>query len=1129
MFCWLTLMTGAAFAQTSTGTILGVVTDPSGAAVAGAKIVITEKAKGTVNAYTTDANGQYVAPFLVPGAYSVAVEKEGFQRAVSNEVTLEVDQKARADFQLQVGELSQTLEVTAAPPLVQSDSADLGQVINQRSVEELPLNGRNFAQLVYLVPGVTPGQSGENLSGASTFNPRAASDFNALGSQANANAWLVDGIMDNEYTFNTVMVQPSVESVQEFKVLTGSYGAEFGRGAGVVTTETRSGSNDFHGSLFEFLRNNYMDARSYFNKAGTPQPHYERNQFGGSLGGPIVKNKTFFFGDYYGWREIKGQTFLSTVPTALERQGNFTELNTKIYNPLTGQQFSYNGQSNVINPALFNPVGYAVANLYPLPNVAGAGLFNNYVANLNRNLDDNGGNVRIDQHFNDRDSLFGRYSYELFNLFDTKGQGGCCIPTPAADLTKYNLGPFIAGGQNTTLKASGFALNETHIFTPTLVNEFIAGYSRTDPLTRQSDYGHNAATSLGIMGINLSPNTSGIPTININNSGFGSFTSLNGGPSFLPANPRQTSYQIQDDISWTINRHSLKIGYRIIRDDVSPFTNSNTRGSLTFNNNLTAIPSDPSAGNGLASLLLGYLANGTSSAGSRGFLQSPYYLRVWEHAAWLQDDWKVNDRLTLNLGLRWDLFTPYTEQNNRIANFDVTTLTMLYAGVNASNTADVQMRYRNFGPHVGFAYDFAGNGKTVIRGGYNMSYFPEQTSASNFLGQQFPFAVVQNTLPQPQYATAATLGNFPTINNPFPAIVTPAPAGFTVPQLIKLGNPTVIGQSFQNQTPYYETYTFDVERQMGQNLLAEVAYAGSRGIHLMYCYNPQEVEPGPPSIPSSHRETIPAAGSFRNILQCDPRNSSNYNGLQAKLNRRFSSGIQFLLSYTWSKSLDLGGSAASGGGAVGNPQTITDFAAGYGPSGFDVEHRLVGSFVWDLPFGPTRKFLNHGPVAYVLGAWELGGIVTLQSGTPFTVTLSGACPNGASGCWPDLVGNPNDLGNRTYSNWFDPTAFIEPCNTPEFQGATCKSPAYRYGDAGRGILRNPGLYDADLYIQRMFHFTERASLDLRFEAFNALNHPNLAFTGTVGINGANPAASNTSITSLVTDNRDMEVAAKITF
>ncbi len=1119
----------AAIGQVTTGTILGTVSDSSGAAIAGAQITITDISKGTTQQLTSDESGGYAAPYLIPGTYRVSVEKAGFKRETSAPTLLEVDQKARVDFTLQIGQLSETVEVQAGAPLVRSETAELGEVINQRSVEELPLNGRNFAQLVYLVPGVTSGQPGENLSGASTFNPRAASDFNALGSQANANAWLVDGIVDNEYTFNTVMVQPSVESVQEFKVLTGTYSAEFGRGAGVVTTQTRSGSNQFHGSLFEFLRNSYLDARNYFNTANVQkQPPYRRNQFGGSLGGPIWKNKTFFFADYYGWREVKGQTFINSVPTAQEHGGDFSDLPTTIYNPFTtrlvnGQLVRDSFAGNVIPGNLINQVSANVMSLYPLPNLPG--FYNNRVDTLSRNLNDNGGNLRIDHRFNEKDSLFGRYSLEKFVLFDTKGQSSCCIPTPPSAASKFNLGPYISGGQNTTLYASGFAFNETHIFNPTLINEFIAGYARTDPLTLQSDYGHNAADSLGIQGINISAFSSGLPTIQLPEvQGFGNYAYINDGPSFLPANPRQTSYQLQDSVSWIRGNHTLKIGYRIVKDDVSPFTNTNTRGVLNFGINLTDNPSNGNGGNGAASLLLGYLANGNSAAGSRGFLQTPYYLTVWEHAVYLQDDWKVNRRLTLNLGVRWDLFTPYTEQRNRLTNFDLANLRLVYAGVDASKTADVQTRWNDIGPHIGFAWDATGDTKTVIRGGFEMSYFPEQPSGSDFLGQSVPWTISQNTPTEPLYPLGSQMSSLPTINNPFAPPVAVQP--MTTADLIA-ANPSILGNSFANQTPYYETWNFDVERQIGGSMVAELAYAGSRGVHLLYSYNPQEVEPGPATVSSNLRVTLPAIASLRTITQIDPRNSSDYHGLQAKFVKRFSHGVQFLASYTWSKSLDYGGSAASGGGYDGGPQTVTNLAAGYGPSGFDVPQRFVGSWTWDIPFGKGQPFLNHGPLAYVLGGWQLGGISTVQSGLPFTVYLAN-CVNNASSCWPDRVAS-GTRSNPIYSNWYDPTAFEAPCAVASVNGICPGSQyAYRYGDSGRGILRIPGTFNFDLSASKNIPIKERLNVQFRIDAFNALNHPQLGVPNQ-NINPSNPAKTSTAITSTIGDNRDIQAAIRVVF
>jgi hypothetical protein len=1109
--CFIVLLSSRMSAQTS-GAIIGSVQDASGAAVVGATVSILDVNKGTSQVFKTDESGAYSAPFLIPGTYRVTVEAPGFKRATSQDIVLDVDARQRADFTMQIGQASETVEVTAAAPLVRSESAELGEVIGQKAVENLPLNGRNFAQLVYLVPGVTPGQQNENLSGSSTFNPRASSNFNALGSQANANGWLVDGIIDNEYTFNTVMVQPSVESVQEFKVLTGTFSAEYGRGAGIVLTQTRSGSNAFHGSVFEFLRNNYFDARNYFNATiangkPNPQPPFRRNQYGASLGGPIFKNRTFFFADYYGQREIKGNTFLTTVPTAQEHTGNFSDLGVNIYNPFTaatrgGARALF--PNNTIPANLINPVSQRVIDLYPLPNLAG--INNNRLDVFNRNLKDNGGNLRIDQHFSEKDSFFARYSYEAFDLFDAKGQSGCCYATPASAAGKYDLGPFVSGGQITTLRASGLALNETHVFSPTIVNEFIAGYTRTNPLTTQSDFGHNAATSLGINGINLTPFTTGIPTIVPTAAGNqANVQALNGGPGFLPAHPVQTSYQLQDGVSWTVGVHQMNFGYRIIQNRVSPFTNTNTRGTLNFGLNFTNDPITNTGGDGFATLLLGYL-----TSGSRGFLLSPYYLTNYEHAAWFQDNWKVTPRLTLNLGLRWEVFTPATEQQNRLTNFDRVNLRLVYAGLDTSNTAGLQTRWNNLGPRFGFAYDADGKGTTVLRGGFGTSYFPLEASASNMLGQQVPWTISQNTPAIDTYPAASVFANVPTIAQPFPTPVPVKP--LTTADLIA-ANPSILGRDFHNQTPYYESWNFNIERQIGKDTLAELGYAGSHGVHLLFGYNPQEILPGPASVSANDRITIPAIATVRNILQEDFRNSSNFHSLQAKLTKRLSNGVQFLASYTWSKSLDYGGSIASGGGAAGGPQTITNLRAGYGPSGFDVRHRFVGSWSYELPFGPGRHWLTSGIVSNILGGWDLDGIATVSTGRPFTVYLSSGVTNGAPS-WPDRIAS-GQLPNPTRARWYDPTAFVAP-STP------------RYGNEGRSVLYSPGFTNFDLSLVKNFSIIERLRAQFRVDAFNAFNHPQFGFPNQT-VNTGNPAKTDTSIASTITDNRDLQLSIRLVF
>jgi hypothetical protein len=384
-----TLLAGSSHAQVTTGTITGTVKDSAGAVVPGATVTVTETGKQTSSVYTTDSSGSYTAPFLIPGTYSLAVDMPGFRKHVRHGVVLQVNQRARVDVTLEIGTFAEATEVTALAPLTRSDSAEMGEVIEERAVRELPLNGRNFATLVYLAPGITAGQIGENLSGASTFNPRGASNFNALGSQANANAWLIDGIDNNEYTFNTVIATPSVESVREFKVLTGTFSAEFGRGAGVVSVSTKSGNNEFHGTAFEYLRNEVFDAKNFFALPTAPKPPLDRHQYGASLSGPIVRNQTFFFVDYAGLKETRGLTFVNTVPTAKTRLGDFSDYRTPagqlitIYDPLTtrpnpsGPGFVRDPfPGNIIPANRLNQVGLNVAGIYPLPN-NGDGNFDN--------------------------------------------------------------------------------------------------------------------------------------------------------------------------------------------------------------------------------------------------------------------------------------------------------------------------------------------------------------------------------------------------------------------------------------------------------------------------------------------------------------------------------------------------------------------------------------------------------------------------------------------------------------------------------------------------------------------------------------------------------------------------------
>lgn len=1090
-------------AQVTTGTILGGITDSSGAPVAGATITVVDTEKGTTTSRTTDESGSYTVPFLIPGKYRVVVEKAGFKKAEQQDINLAVDQRAVVNIQLQVGNVNEVVEVTAAAPLVQAASAETGQVIEQRAVQELPLNGRNFAQLVYLAPGVTPGQAGENLSGASTFNPRGASNYNPLGQRANANGWVLDGIDNNEYTFNTVIVQPSLESVREFKVLTGAYSAEFGRGAGVVTVSTRSGSNELHGTAFWFHRNAALDARNYFASPTAPKPPFRRHQFGTAFSGPIIKNKLFFFADYAGQRELRGNAFVNTVPTAAVRGGdfsNFVNANGSvipIFDPLTTRQVGTGFVrdqfvGNIIPGNRIGTVSRNVASIYPLPNAPGQnrGNFNNFNSVANRVINDNQGTLRTDYQLSSKDSFFFRYAQQDYQLEAPQGQANCCLPTPADAASRFDLGPFVAGTQVTSLQTHGGAFNWTRLWSPSIVGEFRAGWARTSPRTVQSDFGRQSASSLGIRNINLTDNSTGLPTINV-----ADFTGLSGGPGFLPAVPKQVNYQIDYNTYWTVNRHNLKFGYHVVRRDVSPYTNSSTRGTLNFNRGFTQ-SGTAAGGTGFATMLLGLL-----QSGDRGFLLGIPGLRAWENAWFLQDDWKVNNRLTLNLGLRYEIFAPETEKYNRMTNFDLRTLNFAYANEGGYDRKLRNTDYNNVGPRVGFAYDLLGDQKTVLRGGYALTFFPEPVSASNMLTQGPPHLFSES------YAFGDFLTDYsqvPRIEQPFGPI---SPLKPTSTAEINARRPVVRGYSFDNPTQNAQSWNLTIQRQVARFWSVEVGYIGSRGLNLLFPFNHNEVRLGAGSV--ADRRPYQALRDIPNITIFEPMNMSTYHGGTLRVQRAFASGFQILGVYTYGKSLDFGGSVASGGGSTGGPQTVTCIRCGRGPSGFDVKHRAVINGLWDLPFGRGMAFSMGRIGDLLLGNWQLGGIVTMTTGRPFNVNLQNGVNNGAPS-WPDRIGNGN-LDNPDPFYWFDATAFRAPApNT--------------YGNVARGVLYAPGNINFDTSLVKQFKFTERIGFNLRLEAFNLTNTPYFGFPNA---NIGSPTVGR--ITSTVGDNRSLQVSGRISF
>jgi hypothetical protein len=521
------------------------------------------------------------------------------------------------------------------------------------------------------------------------------------------------------------------------------------------------------------------------------------------------------------------------------------------------------------------------------------------------------------------------------------------------------------------------------------------------------------------------------------------------------------------------------------------------RGDITFGKNFTNDPVTNTQGTGLATLLLGYISGGNG----RSILLEPYYTTNQDHGWYVQDDWKVMPRLTLNLGVRYDVFMPDVALRNHIVNFDMTHLTLAYAGENGiSRTAGKETRKGNIGPRVGLAYDVSGNGKTVIRSGYAITYFPVMPSGSNMLGEQVPYVVSQT--PYGNIPTNPTNWSvIPTIDNPFPAIQPLKP--LTSAELN--ANPVgIIGHSFANQTPGMMTWNFNVERQLGASMLAEIAYAGSHATHITFGWNPNEVQPGTTSTQS--RRLLQPISNISSMTIFDPRNSSTYNGLSAKLEKRFSSGLQFLAAYTFSKSLDYGGSAASGGGSTGSPQTVTNLTAGRGASGFDVKHRLVGNFLYELPFGKGKRWATKGVERWIAGGWTLTGITTLSTGRPYNVTLSTGVNNGAPS-WPNRIG-PGTLDNPDRARWFNQNDFVAPSpNT--------------YGNVARGVLYGPGQASLDVSFVKNNRIRERYNVQFRLDTFNLTNTPFFGFP-----NAAIGSPTVGQITTTNSDSRDLQFALK---
>jgi hypothetical protein len=802
-------------AQVESGKVVGTVRDSSGAVVAGADVRVTEVETNITHPVTTNNDGEYVVTELKPGGYTVTAEHPGFKKVMQTPFKLDVNQVVRVDLTLVVGASGEEITVTAAGPMIESQTSSIGQVVEEQRVHELPLNGRNFIQLAYLSPGVnkgpaSTGSTGNVQQGDIPENERGNGSIQVNGLWATNNNYLLNGFDNNEQQIGSELIEPPVDAIQEFKVQTNNFGADIGRGGAVINVVTKAGTNQFHGSAFEFLRNSSMDAKNYFDNAASPIPPFKRNEFGGSLGGPIIHDRTFFFADYQGRRIRTSDTFLSPVPDPAEIHGDFSDiLPAKIFDPKTGLQFMGNNSAspNVI-PACPSPTGGAcldpaaqnVVKLFPQPNVPPSQGFLFLYNPVDRNNQDSF-DIRVDHQITSKNSLFGVFSWG--NVDDLK-------PDPF---------PGIAGGGSFTGNINNKALmagvSDVHAFSGNKINEFKIGYTRYEVNAHPFFANQDLAAQLGLPGFNIpgSPATGGLPSIQISGLNF------LGNQDWFPESLHENNYQLLDSFTYIRGHHSIKLGGDVRRRHHGFFQTQNSRGDLVFTGQFTN--PDPNAYVPLADFLIGYTQNLFRDAQS-----GTYGMRWWEFGTYLMDDYRVTNKLTLNLGLRYDIYTPVVEDRNRVANFDFQTGLFVAPGVmpGVSRSANVVTNWKNFSPRLGFAYSLGSDNKTVVRGGFGMFYGVQ--------ADQNDTELAYNPLPGVYGSQSLTAPLGPT-----PVMILsqgPPPITFST-----ISNPTGRASAafFHNRTTYIEEWNLNVEREVFKDMVLQVGYVGTHGLHLTYLRN----------------------------------------------------------------------------------------------------------------------------------------------------------------------------------------------------------------------------------------------------------------------------------------------------
>ncbi|MEK6334722.1 MAG: carboxypeptidase regulatory-like domain-containing protein [Acidobacteriota bacterium] len=1012
-----------ALAQTYRGSVRGTVYDPNQAAIPGAQVTITNVATGEMRTALSTSEGEYTIAGLAPGIYRLSVVVQLFKKH-DERIEVLVNQEQRINVTLTLSgpdviEIDSTAEAS-----LKKDSASLGVVIENRQVEGLPLDGRNFFELALLVPGAVPAAQGSAGSVRGDFS------FSVNGAREDSNNFLLDGVYNVDPKLNTFGVRPPVDAIREFETLTSTYDASFGRSAGAqVNVVLKSGSNDLHGSIYEFHRNGALDAKNFFAPANEPAPKYLRNQFGFSLGGPIRKDQTFFFTDYEGTRAREGITRVTNVPTLAERSGNFNGSFFGVpIDPFTGLPFP----GGRIPDFRINDIGRRIAALYPAPNRATP--FANFVSSpVQRDRDDHF-DVRVDHLRNSKSSLAFRYSFGDRTLFEPfAGSGFSVVPGYGNDVTR---------------RSQNAMISETHVFSPTLVNDLRFAFNRVASAVSQEGSPTSINRAVGLPELSSNPRDFGLSFITV--SGFSPL----GHEGNNPQNSVTNTFQILDTATYSRGKHLLKFGADIRFVQQNAFRDVQSRGLIQFS------PFGQITFNALGDLLLGFpLVTG----GAR--VDNAQHLRSNSYNFFVNDSFRVSRNLTLIGGLRYEYNSPPVDAFDRANIYDPTTRRLVPVGTAGVPRSGFHPDRNNFAPRVGLAWTIGDRGNTVVRAGYGVYY--DQSALA-------PGEALYFNAPYFDFNLFFSLPGLPlTLNNPFPAFFP-----FPLPD-------SALAIQRDLKTAYMQHWSANVQQQLGKSRVLEIAYVGSKGSNLL---SARDINQPPPSVLPPGLPFVPRPNPFfDDITELESRASSRYDSLQVRFQQRLDFGLTALGSYTWSKSTDDASNFFSSAGDPNFPQDSNNPAAERGRSNFDVRHRLSVSYSYDLPFGKGKAYLaDSGWISSFLSGWQTLGIVTMQTGRPFTVALVPEFDNSGTGRSalgfgandrPNLTGDAN-LAARSPERWFNTAAFVFPAPGT-------------FGNAGRNILEGPGYHNVNVSLVKNTPLTESLKLQLRAEAFNLFNHPNL--------------------------------------